>query len=36
MEIYCVTKKEQTLWIGLTRQGLNGGVRDEVTGGVFR
>ena len=36
MEICCVTKKEQTFRIGLTRQGLNGGVRDEVTGGVFK
>lgn len=31
-----VTKKGQTLRIGLTRESLNGQVRDEVTDGVFK
>lgn len=30
------TKKEQGLQIGLTREGLNSGVKDEGTDGVFK
>ena len=32
----CITKKEQGLQISLTREGLNSGVKDEATDGVFK